>query len=98
VRHIQIQYEPHKENKKKRGGGGKSHLLNEKKNEFSNNNWNLLEYLTLYKYDPDAYMIYHIRVDIYLVSGTKKMRIWSNGKISLCQGEDAGSSPAIRPW
>lgn len=28
----------------------------------------------------------------------KKMRIWSNGKISLCQGEDAGSIPAIRPW
>lgn len=27
----------------------------------------------------------------------KKMRIWSNGKISLCQGEDAGSIPAIRP-
>ena len=26
------------------------------------------------------------------------MRIWSNGKISLCQGEDAGSIPAIRPW
>ena len=25
------------------------------------------------------------------------MRIWSNGKISLCQGEDAGSIPAIRP-
>ena len=24
------------------------------------------------------------------------MRIWSNGKISLCQGEDAGSIPAIR--
>ncbi|KAK8923445.1 Photosystem II reaction center protein Z [Platanthera zijinensis] len=31
-------------------------------------------------------------------SGTNKMRIWSNGKISLCQGEDAGSIPAIRPW
>jgi hypothetical protein len=27
----------------------------------------------------------------------EKMRIWSNGKISLCQGEDAGSIPAIRP-
>ena len=27
----------------------------------------------------------------------RKMRIWSNGKISLCQGEDAGSIPAIRP-
>lgn len=27
----------------------------------------------------------------------KKKRIWSNGKISLCQGEDAGSIPAIRP-
>lgn len=26
------------------------------------------------------------------------MRIWSNGKISLCQGEDAGSIPAIRPF
>ena len=25
-----------------------------------------------------------------------KMRVWLNGKISLCQGEDAGSIPAIR--
>jgi hypothetical protein len=26
----------------------------------------------------------------------KEMRIWLNGKISPCQGEDAGSIPAIR--
>ena len=28
---------------------------------------------------------------------TSKMRVWLNGKISLCQGEDAGSIPATRP-
>ena len=33
----------------------------------------------------------------YIVYHEQKMRIWSNGKISLCQGEDAGSIPAIRP-
>ena len=27
---------------------------------------------------------------------TNKMRVWLNGKISLCQGEDAGSIPATR--
>lgn len=48
----------------------------------------------LHKYDPGIYIIY---VWTYCVSRTKKMRIWSNGKISLCQGEDAGSIPAIRP-
>lgn len=47
----------------------------------------------LHKYVPGIYIIY---VWTYCVSRTK-MRIWSNGKISLCQGEDAGSIPAIRP-
>lgn len=56
--------------------------------------------MALRKYDPDAYMIYHIChicVDICIRFRNEKMRIWSNGKISLCQGEDAGSIPAIRP-
>lgn len=49
---------------------------------------------TLHKYNPGIYIIY---VWTSHVSRTKKMRIWSSGKISLCQGEDAGSIPAIRP-
>jgi hypothetical protein len=49
----------------------------------------------LHKYDRG---IYHICVYILCICINKeKMRIWSNGKISLCQGEDAGSIPAIRP-
>jgi hypothetical protein len=32
-------------------------------------------------------------IDIHII----EMRVWLNGKISLCQGEDAGSIPATRP-
>ncbi len=49
----------------------------------------------LHKYDTNIYDIY-VGVDIFRIKN-EKMRIWSNGKISLCQGEDAGSIPAIRP-
>nr|YP_001152186.1 ORF46e [Pinus koraiensis]ABP35429.1 ORF46e [Pinus koraiensis] len=34
---------------------------------------------------------------IYIYIHNIEMRVWLNGKISLCQGEDAGSIPATRP-
>jgi hypothetical protein len=33
---------------------------------------------------------------IYYTHITSQMRVWLNGRISLCQGEDAGSIPATR--
>lgn len=51
----------------------------------------------LHKYDLGIYHISYICVYILCTCvNNEKMRIWSNGKISLCQGEDAGSIPAIR--
>ena len=50
--------------------------------------------LILHKYDLRLSYTY---MCIYIVYHEQKVRIWSNGKISLCQGEDAGSIPAIRP-
>ena len=35
--------------------------------------------------------------DVLYIFITNKMRVWLNGKISPCQGEDAGSIPATRP-
>lgn len=36
-------------------------------------------------------------MNIYIyIFRTNKMRVWLNGKISPCQGEDAGSIPATR--
>ena len=43
-------------------------------------------------------MRYHISMDGSVRIILNQMRIWLNGKISLCQGEDAGSIPAIRLW
>lgn len=43
-------------------------------------------------------MRYHISMDRSVRIRNEKMRIWLNGKISLCQGEGAGSIPAIRLW
>ncbi len=48
------------------------------------------------RHNIESRQIYHLSVDILRIKN-KKLRIWSNGKISLCQGEDAGSIPAIRP-
>lgn len=81
-----------KENKKIRGG---SNFLN-KKNTIKKIIGIVPKRIcvpALHKKDP---VIYHICGYILCIKN-KKMRIWSNGKISLCQGEDAGSIPAIRP-
>lgn len=43
--------------------------------------------------------IFHIMLQFYeyiYIFRTNKMRVWLNGKISPCQGEDAGSIPATR--
>lgn len=43
------------------------------------------------------YMLYTcIYMCVYI--GMNKMRVWLSGKISPCQGEDAGSIPATRPF